>query len=239
MPVNPAPQFSGPAVVGAVNIGTPRPNPYKESLSTGIGKHPVTGRVAVRAPGPKEDGSGSGLVGDFIGDTANHGGDDQAVYAFAREDLDAWEERLGEQLPDGFFGENLTTRGIDVNAARVGERWRIAPADGSSRGVELEVTCPRIPCSTFRGWVGRPGWLKMFTEVARPGAYFRVVESGTIGSGDVITVSRPRDHDVTMSLVFRATTTHRELLPQLLAAGDDLTDELRQIVADRGGFDLF
>jgi MOSC domain-containing protein YiiM len=222
--------------VASVNVGRAEPNPYKESHATGIGKRPVQGRVEVRAPGPKTGGAGSGLVGDFIGDTANHGGDEQAVYAFAREDLDAWQERLGRDLPSGFFGENLTTVGFDVNDARVGDRWQIGTGD---QPLELEVTCPRIPCSTFRGWVGEKGWLKLFTQVARPGAYLKVITPGTVGAGDPITISRRRDHDVTISLVFRATTTERDLLPRLLEAGDDLTDELRQTVAARGGFDLF
>jgi MOSC domain-containing protein YiiM len=223
----------------SVNIGRPQPNPYKDTSATGIGKQPVDGRVEVRAPGPKHGGLGSGLVGDFIGDTANHGGDDQAVYAFAREDLDGWQERLGRELPNGFFGENLTTTGIDVNEARIGDRWLITSAEDHRAQVELELTCPRIPCSTFRGWVGEKGWLKMFTLVARPGAYFKVIKPGTIGAGDSITVSRRREHDVTVSLVYRATTTERDLLPRLLAAGDDLPKDLRELVATRSGFDLF
>lgn len=237
MPVHPlppasVPQFTGPSVVGSVNLAAAQPNPYKETISTGIGKRPVGGRVAVRAPGPKHGGLGCGLVGDFIGDTANHGGDDQAVYAYDREDLDVWEQHLGRDLPNGFFGENLTTSGIDVNDTRLGERWRIGDQ------LVLEVTSPRIPCSTFRGWVGEKGWLRIFTQTARPGAYFRVITPGTVGAGDPITVVRRPDHEVNVSLVYRATTTHRELLPELLAAGDDLPDELRQLIADRDGFDL-
>lgn len=222
--------------VGSVNIATPRPNPYKSAASTGIGKQPVDGRVQVRDPGPKTTGLGSGLVGDHIGDTANHGGDEQAVYAFAREDLNCWQQRLDRDLPDGFFGENLTTLGLDVNEARLGERWLIGDPDHD--GVELQVTCPRIPCATFRGWVGERGWLKTFTEVARPGPYLRVLRPGTVGAGDPIAVRRP-GHDVTVSLVYRAVTTERDLLPRLLDAGDDLTGELRTLVAERGGFDLF
>lgn len=229
---------TGASRVDTVNVGSPQPNPHKETASTGIGKTPAHGRVEVRAPGPKDGGLGSGLVGDFIGDRANHGGDDQAVYSFTREDLDAWQERLGRELPNGFFGENLTTVGIDVNESRIGERWLIGSEDDHDR-VELEVTCPRIPCSTFRGWVGEKGWLRTFTLVARPGAYLKVIKPGRIGAGDPISISRPRDHDVTISLVYRASTTQRELLPRLLEAGDDLPDELRQMVAERGGFDLF
>jgi MOSC domain-containing protein YiiM len=232
VPAGSVPQYTGPAEVGSVNIAAAEPNPYKDTISTGIGKRPVAGRVAVRAPGPKQSGLGSGLVGDFIGDTANHGGDDQAVYAYGREDLDVWEQHLRRELRNGFFGENLTTTGIDVNDARLGERWRIGDQ------LVLEVTSPRIPCSTFRGWVGEKGWLRIFTLAARPGAYFRVITPGTVGAGDPITVVRRPDHEVNVSLVYRATTTQRDLLPSLLAAGDDLPDELRQLIADRAGFDL-
>lgn len=230
--MHPAPPLSGPPVVDSVNVGRPQPNPYKDAVSTGIRKRPVEGRVEVRAPGPKHGGLGSGLVGDFIGDTAHHGGSGQAVYAFAREDLDTWEGHLDRDLPNGFFGENLTTCGIDVNDARLGEQWQIGD------DLVIAVTGPRIPCSTFRGWTGEKGWLKTFTGAARPGAYFRVVTPGTVGAGDRITVIQRPHHDVTVSLVLRATTTERTLLPRLLDAGDDLGDEFRQLVADRAGYDL-
>lgn len=213
------------ALLDSVNVGVPKPNPYKETKATGIDKQPQTGPVEVRAPGPKTTGLGSGLVGDFIGDGKHHGGDEQAVYAFARENLDDWETRLERPLPNGFFGENLTTTGLDVNEARMGERWRVGDE------VVLEVTSPRIPCSTFRGWVGEKGWLKTFTEIARPGAYLKVLTPGTIRSGDEIEVIHRPDHDVTVSLVYRALTTERALLPRLLEAGDDLVDELKESVA--------
>lgn len=211
-------------MLDSVNLGRPRPNPYKSVKVTGIGKQPVTGPVEVRDPGPKTIGLGSGLVGDFIGDGKHHGGTDQAVYAFQREDLDRWGERLDRNLPNGFFGENLTTSGIDVNEARIGERWRIGP------DVELEVTAPRIPCSTFRGWVGEQGWLKMFTADARPGTYLKVIAPGSISADDRIEVTYRPNHDVTVSLVFRAELTDRDLLPQLLAAGDHLHPSTRAAV---------
>ncbi len=209
----------------SVNLGRPRPNPHKSSVeSTGIGKSPVDGPVEVRDPGPKQTGLGSGLVGDYVGDGKHHGGHDQAVYAFQREDLDRWEERLGRELPNGFFGENLTTWGIDVNEALLGERWRIGP------DVELAVTSPRTPCATFRGWVGEKGWLKMFTADGRSGAYLRVITSGEIQAGDEITVSHRPDHDVTVALFFRASMDQPGLLPRLLAAGDDLDPGARVTV---------
>jgi MOSC domain-containing protein YiiM len=178
----------------------------------------------VRAPGPRMTGLGSGLVGDFIGDGKHHGGDEQAVYAFQQEDLDEWERRLGRELPNGFFGENLTTVGLEVNDARLGERWRV----GSE--VVLQVTTPRIPCSTFRGWMGEKGWARTFTTAGRPGAYLSVITPGTIRAGDPIEIVHRPDHDVTISMAFRATTTERALLPRLLDAGDDLDPALRHAV---------
>jgi MOSC domain-containing protein YiiM len=210
------------ARVRSVNVGRAAPNPWKTGLLTGIGKQPVTGPVEVRAPGPKRRGLGSGLVGDYIGDTRHHGGDTQAVYAFAREDLDRWGVRLGRELPDGYFGENLTTVGIDLAEARVGEVWRIGDE------VELRVTDPRIPCATFRGWTAEKGWLKTFTADARPGTYLAVVTPGRIASGDAVAVVRRPAHDVTVALVFRALTLERGLAPRLFAARDDLTVELRR-----------
>lgn len=108
----------------SVNVGKPLPNPWKPVALTGIDKQPVSGPVLVTAPGPKGTGA-VGLVGDRVYDVAHHGGSDQAVYAYAREDPDSWEAELGRPLRNGVFGENLTTEGMDVNGALVSERWRL------------------------------------------------------------------------------------------------------------------
>jgi MOSC domain-containing protein YiiM len=218
------------ARLDSVNIGRPRPNPYKETGSTGIGKQPTVEPVEVRAPGPKTTGLGSGLVGDFIGDGRHHGGNDQAVYAFQREDLDDWERRLGRELPNGFFGENLTTLDLEINQARIGECWQVGEK------VVLQVTAPRIPCATFRGWMGEKGWAKIFTAVGRPGAYLSVITPGTIRGGDPIEVIQRPDHDVSIGLLFRATTTERSLLPRLLAAEAYLDQDTIDMVRRREVF---
>jgi MOSC domain-containing protein YiiM len=197
-------------VLESVNVGVPRANPWKAVRVTGIDKRPVDGPVAVRAPGPKGTGA-VGLAGDRVYDIAHHGGDDQAVYAYAREELDAWQVRLGRVLPDGVFGENLTTLGVDVDGALVGEHWRIGTT-------LLEVSCPRIPCGTFAGWMGDAGWLAEFTEAARAGAYLRVLEPGDVRAGDEVVVVHRPGHDVTVELAFRALTLDSDLLPRLLAA---------------------
>ncbi|WP_329499335.1 MOSC domain-containing protein [Kitasatospora herbaricolor] len=206
----------------SLNIGRPRPNPWKGIGLTGIDKRPVDGPVAVTAPGPKGTGA-VGLAGDRVYDVKHHGGADQAVYAYAREDLDSWAPELGRPLADGCFGENLTTAALDVNGALIGERWRIGP------DVVLEVSCPRIPCGTFQGWLERAGWIKEFTRAALPGAYLRVIEPGEIRAGDRIEIVHRPDHQVTVAVSFRALTTAPELLPGLLVADALPAEDLEQI----------
>lgn len=212
--------------VETVNTSPGRPHPRPSvSRFSGIGKEPTAGPVAVRAPGPRQGGLGSGLVGDFIGSRRHHGGDVQAVYAFPREDLDEWERMLGHALPNGSFGENLTTRDLEVQQAVVGERWLVGSPEDPMESVELQVTVPRIPCATFAAWLDERGWVKRFTTVARSGAYLRVLRPGRIRSGDPVQVLHRPDHGVTVQTVFRAITTERELLPGLLAAREYLEPE--------------
>lgn len=213
----------------SVNLARPHTAPeYTDAPGnvTGIDKRPCDGPVRVSAPGVKGTG-GSGLAGDTIGDQRHHGGDDQAVYAFAREDLDVWEKELGRELANGVFGENLTTSGLDVNGARIGERWRVG------RDVVLEVCGARIPCRTFAGWLGERGWVKTFTRRAAPGAYLRVVEPGEIRSGDAVEIVHRPDHAATVSFLFRALTLEPDLLPELAVAGDALHEEARRKVLRR------
>ena len=156
----------------------------------------------------------------------NHGGPDQAVYAYAREDLDYWETELGRPLGNGVFGENLTTAGLDVNGALIGERWRVGP------DVILEVSCPRIPCNTFQGWMALGGWIKRFTQAGRPGTYLRVIELGEVRAGDSVEVVHRPEHEVSVAVCFRALTLEPELLPQLLTA-EALPDDMREVVHRR------
>jgi MOSC domain-containing protein YiiM len=210
-----------------VNVAQLRRNPDVSGVPTGIDKRPTDRTVAVRAPGPMQGGLGSGLVGDVIGNHTFHGGDDQAVYAYAREDLDAWQVKLDRKLVNGEFGENFTTDGIEVTGALIGERWQVG-----SGGLVLEVSGPRIPCRTFAAWLDIKGWMKTFTSSAIPGAYLRVIEPGSVHAGDQVDVVQRPAHDVTVGLVFRALTLESELLPHILSA-DALPQEIKELARRR------
>ncbi|GAA0271618.1 MOSC domain-containing protein [Cryptosporangium japonicum] len=198
--------------VVSVNIGTLRVVPWTQSMgSTGIDKRPHPGRVRA---------VGVGLESDVIVDTRNHGGYDQAVYAYASEDADWWERELGKELWPGAFGENLTTRGVDCTGAVIGERWRV----GST---VLEVSRPRIPCRTFAGFWDVPNLVKRFTKEGRPGAYLRIIEEGDLGAGDDVEMVHRPGHGVTIGEVFRALTGERSLAARILEA-PELPESVRQ-----------
>ncbi|MFD3787812.1 MOSC domain-containing protein [Streptomyces cyaneofuscatus] len=218
----------------SVNVGRPIPLPSAGGPGglSGIDKRPFEGGVRVSDPGPKGTG-GSGLAGDAVCDLRNHGGSDQAVYAFAREELDAWERQLGgRELANGSFGENLTTLAVDVSGALIGEHWRVGDE------LLLEVTSGRIPCRTFADHIKEEKWVRRFTQEAVTGAYLRVIEPGTIRAGDPVEIVHRPDHAITAALQFRAVTTERTLLPSLLAAASALHPEAlrkaREYVAAQG-----
>jgi len=214
------------AWVRSVNVGRLVPNPAKGG-STAFAKRPVAGPVFVRAPGTAK--GDSGVEGDSVGDKNHHGGDYQAVYTFAREDLDRWELDLHRALPDGSFGENLTTVGIDPNEALIGERWQVGDE------LVLQVTSPRLPCKTFAAQMGVRRWARRFTETGRPGAYLRVLQPGPVGTGDPINVAHKPAHDVSIATALFALTLRPELLSDLLAAGDDLPLEMQGYIREKLG----
>jgi MOSC domain-containing protein YiiM len=181
-----------------------------------IGKAPVEGRVRVE---------GVNLAGDDQADRRVHGGPDKAVYAYASEDIAWWSAELGRELGPGAFGENLTTEGVDVSGAVIGERWRFGE-------VLLEVAQPRLPCFKLGLKFEDPKMLKRFALASRPGAYLRIVEEGALGAGDAIELlDRPR-HGVTVRLVADAIQLDETLLGDALAASQ-LPAELHAWLARR------
>src|SRR4051794_26126391 len=170
----------------SVNVGLPREvRTGKRVILTAIWKDPVQGRVPV---------AGVNLRGDDQADRSVHGGPDKAVYAYALEDVEWWGGRRGAALGPRAFGENLTTAGVDVSGARIGERLAV----GSTL---LEVCQPRLPCFKLGLRHGDPTFPRTFGFAGRPGAYLRILEEGEIGAGDAVEVVERPDHRVTCARV--------------------------------------
>ena len=167
---------------------------------TAIDKRPAAGPVRVGR---------LGVAGDEQVDKENHGGCEQALYVYAREDLDWWVEQLGRELPDGMFGENITTAGLDVSGALIGETWRLGTA-------LVQVTSPRVPCVTFAGWMDERRWVKRFADAGRPGGYLRVLEEGVVDRGDPVEVLGQPAERVTLAESMRAYYGDTDLMRRLL-----------------------
>ncbi len=186
----------------SVNVGGIREfNYHGRPAVSAIWKSPVTGRVAAQ---------GVNLQGDDQADRNAHGGPDKAVYAYALEDTRWWEGELGRSLEYGEFGENLTTEGIDVTDALVGERWEIGSA-------VFEVSEPRVPCWRLAVRMEDKLFPRRFTKVGRPGTYLRIVIEGDIGAGDEVRVVERPDHDLTIGDVFRIYTRDQDDAERLLS----------------------
>ena len=178
---------------------------------TGIDKQSVLGPVRF---------ANDEVENDVVVDRAHHGGYDQAVYVYAREDADWWERELGVSIANGRFGENLTTFGIDVNQGLVGERWKIG-------SVILELSQPRIPCRVFAGFWQRPTLIKEFMAAGRPGTYLRIIQEGEVTSGDEIEVISKPDHGITIADLYAAKKGER-LKIQAITQVPQLSDSYRE-----------
>ena len=204
----------------SVNVGRPAQLSVRRGrpLMSAIGKAPVEGRVRV---------AGVNVEGDDQADRRVHGGPDKAVYAYASEDTAFWAVELGRELGPGAFGENLTTEGLDVSGAVVGERWRVG-------SVELEVCQPRLPCSKLALRMGEPRMVKRFAQASRPGAYLRIVREGSVGAGDAVEVLSRPSHGITVREVSDAILLDEALLARAAGAPElprDLADWMRSRAA--------
>ncbi len=172
----------------SVQVGRPRSYTWLgRSVVSSIFKDPVSGPVQLRH---------SNLTGDEQADQDNHGGLDKAVYAYAREDEDWWQTELGRDVPNGTFGENLTTTGLDLTNAVIGQIWSVGTA-------VLQVTQPRTPCWKLGLRMGDKSFPRRAAASRRPGVLLRVLTEGVLEQGEpVVPLSTP-SHGVTAAAINR------------------------------------
>lgn len=191
------------------------PLPDKRPNRSGIDKKPVAGRVAVHP---------LGLDGDVQVNRKHHGGEGQAVYAYAQADADWWAAELDRELPPGRFGENLRTTGLDLRNAVIGEQWQAGTA-------RFEVTAWRTPCANFARFWGVPDLVKRFAAHGATGAYLRVLETGDVGAGDAVEVLSRPDHGITVETAFRIVMTQKARLLELAPILPFLAEKDRPVLA--------
>ncbi len=173
----------------AVCVGLPREVSWKgKSVTTGIFKQPVAGRVMMRS---------LNLEGDQQADLTVHGGTEKAIYAYPVEHYAYWQQQLPhEALPWGAFGENLTLQGLSEATVNIGDRFRIGTA-------EVMVTQPRFPCFKLNLKFGRDDMVKRFLNSRLSGIYFSVVRAGDVSAGDAIEQVSRDENNVTVADIVR------------------------------------
>jgi MOSC domain-containing protein YiiM len=182
-------QPKNPMSVVSVNVGLPREVIWRgETISTGIFKQPVQGRVAVRR---------LNLDGDRQADLTVHGGPDKAIYAYPAEYYHFWREEFPDiELPWAMFGENVTVEGLLDDTVHIGDRFRMGSAG-------VMVTQPRVPCYKLGIKFGRDDIIKRFLASGFTGFYFSVLEEGEVAAGDAITLIERDEHRVKVSDITR------------------------------------
>ena len=191
--------------VTSVNVGPIREVMWHgRHIRTGIWKTPID-NASVMARGVNLDG-------DDQADRRVHGGPDKAVYAYAEEDYRYWAQVEGLVVTPGLFGENLTTRGLELRDAMVGDRWRVGSA-------VLEVAQPRLPCYKLGIRMGDDDFPRRFEEAGRMGAYLRIVTEGVVAPGDRIEVISRPEHGVTLRSMIEALGDPERLRGLLRAPG--------------------
>lgn len=189
----------------SVNIGQEQTLVRAEKTEqTGIFKNPVAGPVKVHR---------MGLEGDFIGDSKNHGGPDQAVYLYFQPEYDWWRAELGRPTFPGMFGDNLTISELESAKLNIGDILHIGE-------VSLQVTAPRIPCGTLAGRMEIPPFAKQFRFAEKPGVYCRVLKEGVLRAG----------HDVRLEEYTGTTVSVLEVMRDHYDAGRTV-ETIRRILA--------
>jgi MOSC domain-containing protein YiiM len=166
----------------SVNTGLPREVMWHgRSVTTGIFKEPVEGRVALRK---------LNLDGDRQADLTVHGGEYKAVYCYPIAHYGYWRRELpGREVPTAIFGENFTVEASTINGSttddlledsvHLGDQFSIGSA-------EVTVTQPRLPCYKLGVRFQADDMVKRFLASGRTGFYFAVTREGEVGAGDEI-----------------------------------------------------
>lgn len=170
-------------------------NAGKEQTQVNKGRIEITGIYKIALQGSVQITS-LGIADDFIGSPKHHGGPDQALYVYGEADYQWWANETGKEMHPGMFGENLTISELTCADFNIGDFLYIGD-------VTLQVTSPRIPCSTFATRMGDPQWVKKFRAAEKPGLYVRVIREGVITAGDDVRIEKYAAETLSLIQMYR------------------------------------
>ncbi|OUR72010.1 molybdenum cofactor biosysynthesis protein [Methylophaga sp. 41_12_T18] len=174
----------------SVNVSLTKEIEYNgELIKTGIFKQPVSGSVTISA---------TQINGDQQADLKNHGGEHKAVYGFASNHYDYWRKELNKpELSYGQFGENLSISDLDEASLCIGDQLQLGDCI-------LEISQPRVPCFKLGMVMGLPTMPKLFIEHAHTGIYFRIIQAGTVESGQTVERILAHPEQLSVQTLFKA-----------------------------------
>ena len=179
----------------SLNTGLPREVVWhSRTVTTGIFKEPVEGRIRLRK---------LNLDGDRQADLTVHGGEHKAVYCYPVAHYEYWKSALpGRELPMGLFGENFTADAPLEDSIHPGDRFSLGSA-------EVVVTQPRLPCYKLGLRFELDDMVKRFLASGRTGYYFAVVREGEVAAGDEMIRTGQDSNSLTVSEITRLYVTKR------------------------------
>ncbi|MEM9582360.1 MAG: MOSC domain-containing protein [Pseudomonadota bacterium] len=160
-----------------------------------IGKQPVTG--------PQQVGV-VGFVNDAQADLVNHGGQDKAIHHYPSDHYLSW---IAEgQIPNGTkpaaFGENIASVGMTEDDVCIGDILQLGNA-------LVQISQGRQPCWKVSAFTDNAKMAYLFQKTGRTGWYYRVLETGQVSPGDLITLKDRRQPEWTVRRVTNARLTRK------------------------------
>lgn len=151
-------------------------NPMDRKWTTGMFKELVSGKLFLGE---------TGLRGDEVADTVNHGGPEKAIFAYPIAHYTYFAEQEGLEMVAGGMGENLSVLEMDELTVCIGDQYRFGEAI-------IEVSQPRQPCWRPARRYRRKDLALKIQDSGKTGWYYRVLEEGYVsGEADLDLIERP------------------------------------------------
>lgn len=129
----------------------------------------------------------TGLTGDEVADTKNHGGLEKAIFAYSITHYDFWKKELDlGTIGMGAMGENLAVSHIDENSVCLGDTYQFGDAI-------IQVSQPRQPCWKPARRFRILDFALRIQQTGRTGWYFRILKEAYVHDKlELILLERPR-----------------------------------------------
>ncbi|MCX7561708.1 MOSC domain-containing protein [Sulfitobacter sp. F26204] len=160
-----------------------------------IDKKPVIGR---------HDINELGFVEDAQADPDHHGGVEKAIHHYASEHYASWiaEGEIPAGTTPAAFGENIASRALSEDNLCIGDILQLGSA-------VVQISQGRQPCWKVSQYTANKKMAYLFQSTGRTGWYYRVLEPGSAGTGDMISLIERRQPDWSVRRVTAARLTRK------------------------------